>query len=437
MKKIDGFSKLSKEEKKEWINATYFTDNQEFMPLLKKYDNVDEMLQKLHDEFIENAIANYYLPFAVAPNFVINGKTYTVPMVIEESSVVAAASRSAKFWETRGGFHAEVISTEKNGQVHFMFYGEKTDLQHFIEEIKPKMLQNCQPITEKMEKRGGGITSLKLVDKTAELPHYYQLFATFETLDAMGANFINSCLENFSQTFENEAKKFPKIDGNYEIVMSILSNYVPECLVKVGVQCPVNQLDTAGLNGKAFAEKFIRAIAIANAEIHRATTHNKGIMNGIDSVILATGNDFRAVEAGVHAFASRSGRYQSLTRAFIENDEFHFEIEIPLALGTVGGLTNLHPMVKIALQILEKPSAKELMQIAATVGLAQNFSAVSSLITHGIQKGHMKMHLMNILNQLGANDTEKQQVSLYFKDKTISHSEVVRVFENLRANKEI
>lgn len=432
MKNIEGFSKLTKQQKIDWVCRTYFADDKEAFSYFEKYHNSDQALQKLHDEFIENTITNYYLPFAVAPNFVINGRTYTIPMVIEESSVVAAASRAAKFWESRGGFHAQVISTEKNGQVHFMFYGEKTDLEQFFNEIKPKMFENAAFITTNMEKRGGGITSLKLVDKTAELANYYQIFATFETLDAMGANFINSCLESFSETFRLQAENFPKIKGKYEIVMSILSNYVPECLVKVGVSCPIEKMAVANLSGKEFTDKFVKAIAIANAEVHRATTHNKGIMNGIDSVVLATGNDFRAIEAGAHAYACRSGKYQSLTDAYVENDVFYFNIIVPLALGTVGGLTNLHPLVKTALQILEKPSAEELMQITATVGLAQNFAAVSSLVTLGIQKGHMKMHLMNILNQLGANDAQKQYVSDYFKDKTLTHSEVVRVFESVK-----
>ena len=420
MKEIQGFSKFTKEQKIDWLCEAYFSDDEKARQRFTKYHNSDPILQKLHDDFVENAITNYYLPFSVAPNFIINGKMYTVPMVIEESSVVAAASRAAKFWASRGGFKAEVVSTEKNGQVHFMFYGNKSELEAFFHYVKPKMLEKSRLITANMEKRGGGITSLELVDKTSELANYYQLFATFETLDAMGANFINSCLEDFAQTFRQEAINFPEIDKNYEIVMSILSNYVSECLVKVAVSCPIEQLAVADLNGKEFAEKFVRAIAIANAEVRRATTHNKGIMNGIDSVIIATGNDFRAVEAGVHAYAARSGKYQSLTKAYIENDVFHFEIEVPLALGTVGGLTNLHPLVKTALQILENPNAKKLMQIAATVGLAQNFAAVSSLITLGIQKGHMKMHLVNILNQLGANEAQKQYMIEYFRNKTLT-----------------
>ena len=437
MKHIDGFSKLTKAEKIQWLCDTYFPKVENAKALFEKYHNADADLQKLHDEFIENTVSNYYLPFAVAPNFVINGHTYTVPMAIEESSVVAAASKAAKFWKSRGGFHSEVLSTEKTGHVHFFFYGEKAHLEAFFARVQPLMLAYAQPITANMEKRGGGITSLTLIDKTKALADYYQLSATFETLDAMGANFINSCLESFAETFREEAEKEATIRGQYEIVMSILSNYVPNCLVRAEVYCPVDELEIAHLKGMAAAKKFVQALAIANADVYRATTHNKGIMNGIDSVILATGNDFRAIEAGAHAYAARSGNYKSLSNAWIEGDTFHFALELPLALGTVGGLTTLHPLVKTALEILEKPNAHELMQIVACVGLAQNFSAVSSLISLGIQKGHMKMHLNNIFNQLGATDEEKQQLTAYFKDKTVSHSEVAEALKKKRKGSQV
>lgn len=435
MKQINGFSKLTKAEKIQWLCDTYFPEVENAAVFFEKYHNPDAELQKRHDEFIENTITNYYLPFAVAPNFLINGRTYTVPMAIEESSVVAAASRAAKFWQGRGGFHTTVLSTEKTGHVHFFFYGEKALLEAFFARVQPLMLANAKPITANMEKRGGGITSLTLVDKTEALADYYQLSATFETLDAMGANFINSCLESFAETFREEAEKEATIRGQYEIVMSILSNYVPNCLVRAEVHCPVDELEIAHLKGMAAAKKFVQALAIANADVYRATTHNKGIMNGIDSVILATGNDFRAIEAGAHAYAAHSGNYKSLSNAWIEGDTFHFALELPLALGTVGGLTTLHPLVKTALEILEKPNARELMQIVACVGLAQNFSAVSSLISLGIQKGHMKMHLNNIFNQLGATDEEKQQLTAYFKDKTVSHSEVAEALKRLKSQK--
>lgn len=427
---ISGFSKLSKSEKIDWIVSQYLSNSETAKQTITQYFNADTKLQQLHDEFIENTISNYYLPLGVAPNFEINGKTYAIPMAIEESSVVAAASNAAKFWMKRGGFKAEVLSTTKIGQVHFMFDGSFDDLKQYFDTIKPKLITDTKTITANMEKRGGGILDIELRNKTEDLDNYYQLHATFETLDAMGANFINSCLEQFAKTFKAEAEKH--LNTPIEVVMSILSNYVPDCLVRVEVSCKVEDLADKSISGKAFAEKFVRAVNIAEVEPHRAVTHNKGIMNGIDAVVLATGNDFRAVEAGVHAYAVKNGKYTSLTHAKIEGDIFTFWMKIPLALGTVGGLTGLHPLVKIALQILGQPSAKELMQIVAVAGLAQNFAALRSLTTTGIQEGHMKMHLMNILNQFNATNEEKKIIVNYFKTNTVTHSAVVLEIEKLR-----
>ncbi|HEU4791782.1 MAG TPA: hydroxymethylglutaryl-CoA reductase, partial [Flavobacterium sp.] len=217
------------------------------------------------------------------------------------------------------------------------------------------------------------------------------------------------------------------------IVMSILSNYVPDCIVRAEVSCPIEDLAEKHIEyPHEFAVKFIQAVQIAEVEPYRAVTHNKGIMNGIDAVVLATGNDFRAVEAGIHAYASRKGHYSSLSHAKIENGIFSFWLEIPLALGTVGGLTSLHPLVKLSLEMLEKPSAKELMQIVAVAGLAQNFAALRSLTTTGIQDGHMKMHLNNILNQFEANEEERILIKKHFKHHIVSHSAVVDYIENLR-----
>jgi hydroxymethylglutaryl-CoA reductase len=430
-KTISGFSKLSKSEKIDWILDTYFEDKTNARSLLTQYWNSNEKLQKLHDEFIENTITNYYLPLGVAPNFLINDKPYTIPMAIEESSVVAAASKAAKFWLDRGGFKTEVISTEKIGQVHFIYTGDFDELLNFFNSVKPKLISETADITKNMERRGGGILDIKLRNKTSDLKNYYQLHATFETLDAMGANFINSCLEQFAQTFKEEAKA--TLNGDLDIVMSILSNYVPNCIVRAEVSCNIEDLQSKDIkNPTLFAQKFKQAIDIAEIEPYRAVTHNKGIMNGIDAVVLATGNDFRAVEAGIHAYASRNGKYSSLTHCSIDNNIFKFWIEIPLALGTVGGLTSLHPLVKFALELLEKPSARELMQIVAVAGLAQNFAAVKSLTTTGIQEGHMKMHLMNILNQFEATTEEKNKLVEYFKTNAVTHSAVVEAIEKLR-----
>lgn len=432
-KTITGFSKLSKSEKIDWIVDTYFSNNDTAKSILKQYWNSNSKLQQLHDEFIENTLTNYYLPFGVAPNFLINGQTYTIPMAIEESSVVAAASKAAKFWFDRGGFKTEVISTTKIGQVHFNYDGNAEDLRSFFTKIKSKFFEDTSSITKSMEKRGGGILDIEFKDKTKDLNNYYQLHATFETMDAMGANFINSCLEQFATTLKTEGAT--SLPGTIEVVMSILSNYVPNCLVKAEVSCKVEDLtENPNIAPEAFAEKFIQAVKIAEIEPYRAVTHNKGIMNGIDAVVLATGNDFRAVEAGVHAYAARNGAYSSLTHAEVKDGIFKFWMEIPLALGTVGGLTSLHPLVKLALEMLGKPSAKELMQIVAVAGLAQNFAALRSLTTTGIQEGHMKMHLMNILNQFEATPEEKTQLISHFKTHVVTHSAVAEAIKKIRTN---
>ena len=433
---ISGFSKLSKEEKIDWITTNYTKNAAQSRKILQTYWNLDQSVQQLHDEFIENTITNLYVPQGIAPNFLINDTLYAIPMAIEESSVIAAASKAAKFWLKKGGFKTTILGTEKVGQVHFIYKGDTNRLNSFFTYLKPILLAESASLTSSMEKRGGGITDIVLKDKTKQLENYYQLHATFETKDAMGANFINSCLEQFAATLKKEAGNYDDFstqEKDIEVIMSILSNYVPNCSVRAEVSCPVEDLKlTEELTPQHTAEKIVQAIKIAHIEPYRAVTHNKGIMNGIDAVVLATGNDFRAIEAGVHAYACRNGQYSSLTHASIENGIFTFWIELPLALGTVGGLTNLHPLVKLNLEILQRPSAEELMQIIAVAGLAQNFAAVSSLVTTGIQKGHMKMHLLNILNQLGANENEKAKLVTYFKTNPVTHHGVELQLNEIR-----
>lgn len=437
MPSIKGFSKLSKEAKIEWIVRNYLNGDENAVDFLKSYWHNDAAVQKLHDEFIENTISNYYLPFGVAPNFLIDGKMYCIPMAIEESSVVAAAAKAANFWLERGGFRTTVIDTEKIGHVHFIWEGENPDkLKSFFAGIKNKFFENTAHITRNMQARGGGILNIELIDRTKDEKGYYQIQATFDTCDSMGANFINSVLEEFARILKSEislSSSFSESEKQVQIVMCILSNYTPNCLVRAEVSATLDSLAEGNdMDGREFAEKFCRAVRIAEIETYRATTHNKGIMNGVDSVVIATGNDFRAVEACAHTYASRSGKYKSLTHAEIVGDTLVFRLDIPLALGTVGGLTNLHPMVKLAMNMLGNPGAAELMRIAAVVGLAQNFSALRSLVTSGIQKGHMKMHLLNILNQLEATEEEKSRIVDYFKDKIVSYSSAVEIFCKIR-----
>ena len=429
---VKGFSKLSKEAKLEWLISNYAENPSDSLNMLKGYWHELPEVQRLHDEFIENTISNYYLPFGVAPNFLINGNMYTIPFAIEESSVVAAAAKSATFWLDRGGFKSTVLGMVKMGHVHFLWSGNDYDkLNVIFEANKNRLIESTEDITKNMRARGGGILNIQLVDKTIEEPDYYQLEVRFDTRDSMGANFINSCLETLAKEWKEIVKENHELPVT--VVMSILSNFTPECVVRAEVSCKIEDINEgSGIENQEFADKFIRAIRIAKAEPYRAVTHNKGIMNGVDAVIIATGNDFRATEACAHAYAAKDGRYSSLSHAEVKDGVFRFWIDLPLSVGTVGGIISLHPMVKFAHELLGNPSAEELMQIAAVAGLAQNFSAVRSLITSGIQKGHMKMHLLNILNQLEATESEKKEIVEYFKDKVVSFSAAVEIFSKLR-----
>ena len=425
---ISGFSRLSKTEKIQWLVRT-FLPNQSSTEILTKYWHHQESQQSSFDEFAENTLTNFYLPFSVSPNFLINNQIYCVPMVIEESSVVAAASKSAKFWLDKGGFHAEILGTQKEGTVYFKYSGEPSTLVELFLQKKQDLLDKVFPLTENMVKRGGGIIDVKLVaieeDGQDVGRGIYKLQVSFETCDAMGANFINSILEAFAEIISHE---WSQVLGDHSVlvIMSILSNYTPDCLVRAWVECPIEDLVSCSVDhdAKKFAEKFQLACEIAKLDSYRATTHNKGIMNGVDAVVMATGNDFRAVEACAHSFAARTGKYQSLSRCTLKDGKFLFELTLPLALGTVGGLTSLHPLAKTSLEILGGPSSRELMKIAAAVGLAQNFGAVKSLVTTGIQLGHMKMHLLNILRSLQANVEEVQAAKEHFQQNKVSFSAV-------------
>lgn len=435
-KSVSGFSKLNKIQKVEWLN-THFGNEKSDPNELKYFWLKDESLQKVIDGFSENTVSNFIMPYGLAPNFLIDGEIYCVPMVIEESSVVAAASSAAKYWMDRGGFKTEILGTIKVGQVHFKWNGDAALLRQLFPELKLTLIKKAHPITENMVKRGGGIIEIELIDFNDESVGLYQLRTHFQTCDSMGANFINSVLENFANTLEDFLVEHPLIDDQYkdvDIIMSILSNHTPQCLVRAEVSCKVSELGTFanGMLAEQLAEKFKTAVHIAQIDTYRATTHNKGIFNGIDAVILATGNDFRATEAAGHTFAVKDGKYRSLSYCEINEGVFRFWLDIPLAIGTVGGLTSLHPLAKKSLEILGNPSAEKLMRIIASVGLAQNFAALRSLVTTGIQQGHMKMHIMNILNHLQANDDEISKTTRFFEDKTVSFSAVRDYLEKLR-----
>lgn len=424
---INGFSKFDKPARRQWLAEQYLELSDD--TFLQQFDLGDAKLQEIFDGFSENTVANYPLPFGIAPNFLVNGKTYAVPMVTEESSVVAAASSAAKYWMKRGGFHAEVVAMEKLGQLHFRWQGSPDRRSALLTELCTRVRAATKDITARMEGRGGGIRSLTWKHLPEVADDCYQLLVSFGTADSMGANFINTVLEAYGHELRNWAATCPDLrpeERELEVIMAILSNHTPNCIVRAWVSCPIKDMaiPVGGVDPFDFARRFRYAVEIARQDPYRAVTHNKGIMNGVDAVVIATGNDFRAIESAAHAFAAQDGTYRSLSRCRIEHDHFHFEVTLPLALGTVGGLTSLHPLAKLSLDALGRPSAEELMCIIAATGLAQNFAALKSLVTTGIQQGHMKMHLQNILTTFGATADERAATVAHFADKVVSHAGV-------------
>lgn len=451
---VDGFSKLDKPARRAWLAATYAaSDGDALCSALQGFDHPDDTTQATLDHFAENTVANFPLPLGIAPNFLIDGRTYAVPFAIEESSVVAAASAAAKYWGRRGGFRTEVLGTEKVGQVFFRWaapaatfgVGDATAAAAppplasgthrsprslaLPEALTRKLLAASAPHTANMERRGGGVLGMSLHPQDG-VPDTYELRGRFDTRDSMGANLINTVLEAWAAALpEVLAEAHPEATaahGPPEVVMAILSNYTPRCLVRAEVSCTIEEMGPGvkGFTSAQVAARFHRAVQLARHNPYRATTHNKGIFNGVDAVVIATGNDFRAVEAAGHAYAARDGQYRSLSHCTLEGDRFRFWIELPLALGTVGGLTRAHPLAAASLEVLGHPDAETLMRIVASAGLAQNFAAVRSLVTTGIQAGHMRMHLQNILTQLGADEDARTAATAHFAQRAVTFSGV-------------
>jgi len=429
---ISGFSGFSREDKIKL--AASFTGNPElFIRELRDHWHHDHLRQKQYESLTENVVSNFFLPYSLVPNFKINGKDYIVPMVTEESSVVTACASAAKFWWPLGGFYTRIEEMEKPGHIHFIWKGGPREISEFFTWIEPGLFDAVKPVTGKMSKRGGGVSRIQLNDCSATLPGYYQVEVSFQTADAMGANFINTCLEIMAGYILQQADQ-KGLSDRLEIIMSVLSNFTQHCKVKCSVSCRIHELSKlhSGADGLAFARKFETSVMIARHSLHRAVTNNKGIYNGIDGVLIATGNDFRAAEAAGHAWAAKDGVYRGLTEVELDGNYFTCGIEIPLSVGVVGGLTSLHPMARISLMLLNNPDAAGLMAVVAAAGLANNFSAIRALITGGIQKGHMQLHLANLLSQLGATDREKERAIEYFKQKTVTHTGVEEFIDRIR-----
>ncbi len=426
---IKGFSRFRRDEKIKWLSE--YMDDDELISFLDQFLMSNPALQEKFESFSENTLSNHHLPWGLVPNVLIDDQLYHVPVVTEESSVVAAASKAASFWAYRGGFKTIYITTIKKGQLHFMYYGKGEMLREKWPQISQRMLEEIQPVTRNMDQRGGGVKRLSLRQIPEFSPNYYQVDMEAETMDSMGANFINSVLEHMGRALPDVLKEYLPAE-EMDVIMAILSNHTPESFIEIEVEAPVNQLHWhTDMRPSVFARRMKWAADIAWYDTSRAVTHNKGIFNGVDAVVLATGNDFRAVEAAGHAHACKDGKYRALSRVNVQDDLFSMQLGMPMALGTVGGLTRLHPLAEKTIQILGEPDAKTLMKMAAAVGLANNFAAIASLVTTGIQKGHMKMHLQNILNALDVQPNLRGKIIEHFEDKTVSMSAVRQFVETL------
>jgi len=384
MKKIDydfeEFMKLNNEEKMNLV-AQNLGNADEFKKKMKACRFSDDSLQEKLEQLSENTISNFHLPFGIAPNFLVDGTTYHVPMVTEEKGVLEAAARAADFWHQHGGFQTEDIATAKRGYIHLLWSGDGDTLEslanQFVKELETKNFE----VSKELSDYDAKISETWLSDMTLEMDHYYLFGFAIETGNEMGAAFINSFLEKTAREFKKYTEQHEP--GKLEILMAVLSNYNPGSYVKMKVECPVDALGelNASLGGSRFAEKFQKAVQVGKYSVSRAVTNNKGIMNGVDAVLMATGNDIRAVEGGSHAYSINKGKPESLTDCQVSNGTFTFRITIPLAVGIENELTRLHPLASQSLDILGQPSVKELMKITAAVGLASNFSGITSLIT--------------------------------------------------------
>jgi len=385
---ISSFYKKSIEERRKLISEL-FDLNQEEIEIL---NNLGYFKPNQIDTLIENVVGSYQLPFGLAFNFIINGKDYIIPMVIEEPSVVAAASNAAKMARKHGGFHSENVKSVMIAQIQVTKLKNIASAKKSLEEHKKNLLQIANKQDPLLNKLGGGAQDIEIREIQTEKGQMIILHLLVNVLDAMGANVVNTMAEAISPYVEEITSG--------KVYLRIVSNLAIHRLAR----CKAT-FDKDMLGGQEIVEGILNAFEFAKADPFRATTHNKGIMNGIVALTLATGNDTRAIESGAHAYASLTGQYAPLTK-FKQDSEGNLvgEIELPLALGIIGGMTKIHPMARLALKILNVKSANELSQVAAALGLAQNVAALRALASEGIQKGHMALHSRNIAKLAGVPD---------------------------------
>ncbi|MGO4927172.1 hydroxymethylglutaryl-CoA reductase, degradative [Fundicoccus sp. Sow4_D5] len=376
------------------------------------------------NQMIENYLFNYQLPLGVAVNFIVNDIPYSVPMVIEEPSVIAAASNGAK---KLGNIQTVMEKRDVIGQVVLANVIDTRKIEQIIMSHQDELLKVARSASQNMVKRGGGPRNIWTKSYSSQETNFTTIYLSFNPCEAMGANALNTVLEAITPVIE-------RLTG-HDGLMSILSNYATEAVVKARCEVPIISLHADVIEADTIARKITLASDYAQLDPYRATTQNKGIMNGIDAVLIATGNDWRAVEAGVHAYASKSGQYRSLTRWFIdqETNELIGEIELPLQLATVGGTISVHPTAQWALGLMHHPTANELAEVVAAVGLAQNFAAIRALVTEGIQKGHMALQARSLALQVGAELTEIDEVVRQLGHSDIMNSTTAKkILEDLR-----
>ncbi|HLR59991.1 MAG TPA: hydroxymethylglutaryl-CoA reductase, degradative [Pseudogracilibacillus sp.] len=401
--RIPGFYKMDVKERRQLLDEQLDLTTEKKNTL---YSN-EALDLEIADKMIENVIGTFQLPLGLGLNFLINDKEYKIPMAVEEPSIIASASYIAKIVRDAGGFKTEATDRVMIGQIQVVGcedfnLAKKTILEHKIELIR--LANEAYP---SLQKRGGGAEDLdvRLINETESV--YSQMLVIHlyvNTCDAMGANIINTMVESLAPNVEVLTKG--------KVYLRILSNYADRSLAKATCEIPTKLLATEGFSGEEVRDGVIHAYEFAASDPYRAVTHNKGIMNGIDPVIIATGNDWRAVESGAHAYASRNGQYGSMTTwSKNEAGDLVGELELPMSLGIVGGASRVHPMAKLVYDILDVKSASELAQVVVTVGLAQNLGALKALVTDGIQKGHMGLHSRSVAMAAGATGEMVDMVS--------------------------
>lgn len=401
--RLSGFHKLAVAERLGTVSRMYRLSAEETHAIA----GTSTLTSELANTMIENAVGVFGLPMGLGLNLTVNGRDYVVPMVVEEPSVIAAVSFAAKIAREGGGFVAEADDPIMIGQVQVTGYGDPTEASKKLVAHKEQLLALANSFHPSMQVRGGGAKDVEVrVLPAPEGPRGEPLLIVHllvDTQEAMGANLINTMAEGVAPLVE-------QITGG-KVYLRILSNLADRRLARASCRIPVAALADFDMSGEAIAEGIVQASRFAVADPYRATTHNKGIMNGVDSVAIATGQDWRAIEAGAHAFAARDGQYRPLSTWTLEEGHLVGRLELPLAIGTVGGPIKIHPQVQAALKLLRTSSARELAMVMASVGLAQNFAAVRALGSVGIQKGHMAMHARCVAVTAGARGPWIEQVA--------------------------